>query len=174
MGNLENKLRDILVEKGPKREEENTKYSLDENSRHFSYTHYSRNMCNWEVRDRKWSVISKGAKKVFSLWCKLFNSDKCKSALRHEGFCDWKHINARPKHAASVDHITNINSWNELSTGLRKHETNWQRVTTAWQHYALRKTCLMKLILIISLAIFHLIIWGDFLKEYVIHYLICT
>ncbi|XBI32959.1 hypothetical protein VPH35_056337 [Triticum aestivum] len=95
---------------GPKREEENTKYSLDENSRYFSYTHYSRNMCNGEMRDRKWL---------------LFNSDKCKSALGHEGFCDWKHINERPKgHAASVDRITNINSWNELNTGLRKHETN--------------------------------------------------
>ncbi|XBJ15132.1 hypothetical protein VPH35_007092 [Triticum aestivum] len=112
LGNLDNNSRGILtlVEKGPKREEENTKYSLDENSRYFSYTHYSRNNCNGEVHDRKWL---------------LFNSNKCKSALGHKGFCDWKHINERPKgHAASVYHITNINSWNELSTRLRQHETN--------------------------------------------------
>ncbi|KAF6988027.1 LOW QUALITY PROTEIN: hypothetical protein CFC21_005612 [Triticum aestivum] len=124
LGNLDNNSRGILVEKGPKREEENTKYSLDENSRYFSYTHYSRNNCNGEVHDRKWLVISKDAKKCF-LCYKLFNSNKCKSALGHKGFCDWKHINERPKgHAASVYHITNINSWNELSTRLRQHETN--------------------------------------------------
>uniref|UniRef100_A0A8I6WD92 TTF-type domain-containing protein n=1 Tax=Hordeum vulgare subsp. vulgare TaxID=112509 RepID=A0A8I6WD92_HORVV len=87
-GSLDNKARDILVEKGPKRKEESTKYPLDETSPHFSYNHYSRKMSNGEVRNRRWLVFSKQANKVFCFCCKIFNFDKCKSALGHDDFCD--------------------------------------------------------------------------------------
>ncbi|XP_014757882.1 zinc finger MYM-type protein 5-like [Brachypodium distachyon] len=91
--NLDNKVRDMLVEKGPQREE-NFEYPLDADGRHFSYIHYSGKLSNGE------------------------------NSLGRDGFYDWRHISVRLKeHEASVEHLTNMKSWNELRARLSKHET---------------------------------------------------
>ncbi|KAJ1267582.1 hypothetical protein BS78_07G067300 [Paspalum vaginatum] len=111
-GNLNKKLREILVEKGPIRKE-NMAFPLDGNGRHFSYTHYSKRVSNGEIHDRKWLIYSKHVDRVFCFCCKIFNSEKCKSSLGHDGL---------KEHETSVDHITNMNSWNKLRSRLSKHE----------------------------------------------------
>jgi hypothetical protein len=123
--NLDNKARDILIDKGPIRDE-GLEFPLDDASRHFSYAQYCRKLSNGELQDRKWLVYSKHVDEVFCFCCKIL---KCStrnslSSLDHNGCRNWRNISTKLReHENSVEHIQNVNKQNELKTRMRKEET---------------------------------------------------
>jgi hypothetical protein len=81
-------------------------------------------MNNGGLHDRKWLVYSKHIDIVFCFCCKIFKSINCESSFAHDGFRNWRHISERlAEHETSAEHITNMNTWNELRARIDKDET---------------------------------------------------
>ncbi|KAK8348298.1 hypothetical protein V6Z11_A06G074300 [Gossypium hirsutum] len=103
--NLNNKTIDILDEKRPILREMNLGFPLNNNNRHFSYTYFSRKLSNGEISDRKWLVYSKHVDKGVL-----------------QGLSDLRHISERLTQLEnSVEHMTNINTWNEMRVRCIQH-----------------------------------------------------
>ncbi|XP_042387582.1 zinc finger MYM-type protein 1-like [Zingiber officinale] len=156
---LDTKMRDLLVERGPKREDI-LKFPLDKESRHFSHTYYVQMLPNGETRDRKWLVYSKELDRVFCICCKLFKVIHTKSNLAREGVNDWKHLCDKLKqHENSVEHLTNLRAFVELQMRLKKTLTIDKEIqeqikkdTKHWKHIMLRIVAVVKCLAIHNLA----------------------
>ena len=81
--NIDTKLRDLLVERGPIRDNDII-LPWGDDTRHFSTIHYTWILSNEEKHDRKWLVYSKDMDQVFCFCCKLFKF-KSTGQLCNEG-----------------------------------------------------------------------------------------
>ncbi|XP_068309753.1 uncharacterized protein [Pyrus communis] len=84
---IDQNLRDMLVERGPKRVDD-VAFPKDNSGRHFSSVHYISKLPNGETQDRKWLVYSCSLDIVFCFCCKLFKQIGIKTYLDNEGLKD--------------------------------------------------------------------------------------
>ena len=118
--NMNNHLRDLIVQRGPIRDN-NINFPKDASNRRFSTIHYFRQLSNGEKHDRKWLIYSKALDRVFCFCCTLFKKEGMMFQLANEGVNDWKNISEKLKtHKVSVDHITNMEKWIELEIRFQK------------------------------------------------------
>ena len=87
--NIDEKFRDLIVEKGPIRYN-NLEFPKDKNNMHFSISFYTQILSNGEKHDRRWLLYSKILDKTYFFCCKLFGLKSSTSLLVNEGTRDWK------------------------------------------------------------------------------------
>ncbi|KAJ6831765.1 zinc finger MYM-type protein 1-like [Iris pallida] len=156
---IDDKLRDLLVEKGPIRKE-NLNFPLDEHSRHFSATYYKRGLNNGQTHNRSWLVYSELKDKVFCFCCKLFKVMHSRSHLAGEGINDWKHLSEKlTQHERSREHALNFIAWVESRERLYKNETIDKEMQTLikkdkehWRQVLFRLVAVVKCLAIHNLA----------------------
>ncbi|ONM26952.1 hypothetical protein ZEAMMB73_Zm00001d007493 [Zea mays] len=73
---------------------------------------------------RTWDNLDNNKRGVLIERGPLFKSNKSKSLLASDGVRDWQRLSKRLKeHESSVEHLTNMNTWNELKMRLSKNKT---------------------------------------------------
>ncbi|XP_074331810.1 uncharacterized protein LOC141668778 [Apium graveolens] len=110
---LNSKMRDLLVEKGPIRENMII-FPKDKRSREFSTYYSDQKLRNGELVERKWLVYSKELNEVFFFYCKVVKNASSKINLASVGVDDWVHFGEKLKqHDDSLVHLTNLRAWAE-------------------------------------------------------------
>ncbi|CAL5203434.1 unnamed protein product [Lathyrus oleraceus] len=118
---LQSKLIDLLVVKGPKRDNSIVKGPRDSLNRRFTANLYTRALANGEVCDRDWLVYSKELDRVFCFSCKVFKNGIVRGQLANEGYSDWVHVGERIKeHELGMEYAKNMTTWYEYRKRLQK------------------------------------------------------
>ncbi|XP_050919588.1 uncharacterized protein LOC127137146 [Lathyrus oleraceus] len=118
------KLIDLLVVKGPKRDNSIVKGPRDSLNRCFTANLYTIALTNGEVCDRDWLVYSKELDRVFCFCCKVFKNGIVRGELANEGYSDWVHVGERIKeHELGMEHVKNMTTWYEYRKRLQKFQT---------------------------------------------------
>ncbi|XP_058741791.1 uncharacterized protein LOC131614186 [Vicia villosa] len=121
---LQPQLIDLLVVKGPKRDNSISKGPKDSLNRRFTANLYTRALANGEMCDRDWLVYSKELDRLFCFCCKVFKNGIGKGQLANEGYSDWVHVGARIKeHELGMEHVKNMTTWYEYRQRLQTFQT---------------------------------------------------
>ncbi|XP_050387189.1 uncharacterized protein LOC126803423 [Argentina anserina] len=156
---LDEKMRDLLVEKGHVREA-NINFPKDKHNRGFSTYYYDRKLRNGQLSDRKWLVYSKELNKVFCFCCKVVRQARSKSHLADVGVDDWGHLGEKLKqHEETAEHYANLRAWAELRVRLRTNQTidkelqeQIKKDTEHWQQVMIRIIAVVKCLAMHNLA----------------------
>ncbi|XP_026502970.1 zinc finger MYM-type protein 1-like [Terrapene carolina triunguis] len=136
---LNNKLRAIILERGPVRIE-GLEYPKDIRGRKFTENNYYKRLSNGEIVNRRWLVYSKCKDAVFCFPCKIFNS--CNLKIATMGINDWQNLShTLPQHEKEQHHIESMHKWCEPSVRLKNQTTldaqNQRLLESEKQHWRL-------------------------------------
>ncbi|WOG95684.1 hypothetical protein DCAR_0415011 [Daucus carota subsp. sativus] len=131
---LDSNMRDLLVEKGPIKENI-VIFPKDKCSRGFSTYYYDQKLRNGELVDRKCNLASVGVD-------------------------DWVHLGEKLKqHEDSLEHLTNLKAWAELQVRLKTNQTidkelqeQIKKDTEHWRHVMIRIIAVVKRLAMNNLA----------------------
>jgi hypothetical protein len=118
---LSHALRDEIVQYGPINCPTNMKrFPIDQTGRRFSKKLLDKLLPNGEIVTRRWLVYSPSVDKVFCFCCRLFDAERCRSALATCGLADWKHLTQAKlaEHESSSWHCKCQSQWIECCTRL--------------------------------------------------------
>ncbi|XP_022866201.1 zinc finger MYM-type protein 1-like [Olea europaea var. sylvestris] len=123
---IDQRTRDYLVERGPKRVDD-ISFPKDCTNRHFDSSQYKRLLRNGQTIDRRWLVYSISMDRIFCFCCKLFKTAKNATRvgqLGNDGFKDWYNLHQSIKsHEGNEEHLCCMTSWIELENRLRTKTT---------------------------------------------------